>query len=430
MLAPLSGATTRPLGVGYLQYVNQLHDFTIRPDPCIDPLTFQGGQWTCAKTYGSQLWPDIQLENQFNFVSNDTPNDNFPRHDYWGASNAELTEFMRSGDPKWLWDFSLPQVWLQMHTAYLNLGARDSTTRNGFAPDYGGSGDGLWHRNNGGSSDYSYNMGYGLGYALRPSAALRDRFQRMGASATNRLTNTPGDDTTWIAIGRFNVQTLRALMYCAQFVPGAAGSACDTAFRNALDYPATNSLSAGIPCATMLTANANCFLGQTFMIVALFYPFIDEAHRLYGPTLSAATRGALRRTLIDTVRVYRQYGIPSLPNGDPDPTGNWQSGMNCTLTGAGFTTVSNCVSANLPEPFLFQPNKPAATSLWFRSHALDPSNGLCAQGRALASALFPDPSGAPLGALNEYARGGWAKASSQDAQNLAHALSGDAGCGP
>jgi hypothetical protein len=430
VLAPLSGATTRPLGAGYLQYVTQLHDHLVRDVPCTDPEGFVGGQWTCAKTFGSQLWPDIQFETQFSFVENPSPNENFPRHDYWGASNAELTEYMRSGGPKWLWDFALPQVWLQVHTAFLNLGERNGTTRNGFAPDSGGSGDGLWHRNNGGSADYSYNMGYGLGYVLRPSAALRDRFGHMGASAINRLSNNPDDDTTWIAIGRFNVQTLRALMYCAQFVPGAAGTACDSAFRDALDYLATNSLSAGIPCANMLTANPNCFLGQTFMIVALFYPFIDEAHRLYGPTLSPATRAALRRTLIETVRVYRQYGIPSLPNGDPDPAGNWQSGMNCTLAGAGFTSVSNCVSANLPEPFLFAPNKPAATSLWFRSHALDPGDGRCAQGRAIATALFPDPTGAPLGPLVDYSRGGWTKASSLDAQNLAHAVSGDAECGP
>lgn len=429
VLAPLAGATSRPLGVGYTTYVNQVHDHTIREQPCTDPEAFQGGQWTCAKTYGSQLWPDIQLEAQFAFVENATPLENFPRHDYWGASNAELGEYLRSGEPRWLWDFSLPQVWLQMHTAYLNLGDRNDTRRNGFAPDSGGNGDGLWHRQNGGSSDYSYNMGYGLGYALRPAPALRDRFAHMGASAMNRLINDPGDDTTWIAIGRFNIETLRALMYCAQFVPGAAGSTCDTAFRNALDYLSTNSLSAGIPCENMLVANANCGFRQMFMVVAMFYPFIDEAHRLYGPSLSVATRDALRRVLVQTPLVYRQYGTQNLPNGDPDPNGEWQSRLICTLTGANFTTVASCVpDPNPNEPILFQPNKPAATSLWFRSHALDPTNGLCTQARNILDGLFPGPD--PLGALFTYARGGWTKAASQDAQNLVHAMSGDASCGP
>jgi hypothetical protein len=428
VLAPLGSNAPSIILTAYQQYMDTLHDETIRNVPCTDPTTFQGGQWTCAKTYGSQLWPDIQFDQQFAFTQNATPNDNSPTHDYWSASNAELVEFARSGQPRWLWDFALPQVWLQAHTAYLNLGARDVTNRNAYAPTSGGPGDGQWHRSNFGSNDYSYNMGFALAYAARPTPALRERFQRMGATSINRFTNDPGDDTTWVTIGRVNVQYLRGLLYCAQFVPGAAGATCDAELREDLDYLAANSLSAGVPCSTMLTASANCFVGPMFMGAALFYPFLDEVLRLYGPTLPIATADAIRRTLIETPRVYRQYAIPNLPNGDPDPNADWWVGLECTLSGPGFTTLSTCTPANPPEPFLFRPNKPAATHLWFRSHALSPVNGLCTQGRTLIDGLFAGPD--PLGPLRDYVRGGWAKASAQDAQSLAYAVGGYETCVP
>jgi hypothetical protein len=257
---------------------------------------------------------------------------------------------------------------------------------------------------------------------------LRDRFQRMGATAINRFTNAPGDDTTWIVIGRLNVQFLRGLLYCAQFVPGAAGATCDAELREALDYLAANSLTAGIPCTNMLIADDECFVGPMFMGAALFYPFLDEVLRLYGPTRPPATRDAIRRTLIETPRVYRQFGIPSLPGGQPDPDADWFVGLDCTLAGPGFGTVSTCTPANLPEPFLFRPNKPAATHLWFRSHALSPVNGLCAQARALNDSFFGGAD--PLGPLRDYVRGGWAKASAQDAQSLAYTLGGYETCVP
>jgi hypothetical protein len=428
VMPPFGAGAASGIRTAYDLYNARLHDATVRDVPCTDPARFAGGQWTCAKTFGSQLWPDTQSDVQAGYVENPTPNDNAPAHDYWGGHNAEVAEYLRGGDPKFFWEFALPQAWLQAHTAYVNQGPYGGTNRNGYAPTSGGGGDGQWHRSNFGSADYSYNMGFGLVYATRPTPALRARFAQMGVASVNRFTNQPLDDTSWIAIGRINVQYLRGLLYCAQFVPGAAGATCDQELREDLDYLAVNSISAGIPCETMLTAGSQCFFGQTFMVVALFYPFLDEVHRLYGPTLGAATRNALRRVVIDTPRVYRQYGIPNGAGGRPDVNADWPNVLECTLTGAAFDTVSNCVFLPTPEPFLFQVNKPAATHLWFRSHALDPSNGLCAEGRGIADDLFPGPD--PWGPLEFYSNGGWSKAASQDAQNLAYAVGGYEVCGP
>ncbi len=428
VLPSLGSGAPSALLTAYQMYFDMLHDALIRDVPCTDAATFQGGQWTCAKTFGSQLWPDTQNNVQFNFVDNATPNENGPLHDYWGSHNAELVEFQRSGDPKWVWDFALPLAWLQAHTAYVNVGPRDITTYNGFAPNSGGGGDGTWHRSNDGSSDYSYNMGFGLAYAARPMPALRDRFARMGVSAMNLFTTMAGPPETQFVIARFNIQRLRGLLYCAQFVPGATGAACDQELRAGLDHLAANSISAGILCEDMEVANSACAFGQTFMGVALFYPFLDEVHRLYGPTLSVATRDALRRALIQTPRVYRQFAIPSLAGGRPDVDGAWSSVLDCVLSGAGFSTVTSCMHSPQPEPFLFGENKPAATHWWFRSHALDPSNGLCAEGRGMVDDMFDGPD--PLGPLRTYVQGGWAKAPSQDAQSLAYALGGYETCVP
>ena len=65
---------------------------------------------------------------------------------YWNPSGAELLEFLRSGDPKWVWDFALPQSWLQMFSAYLNVGSQTHSSLNGLAVNSGGTGEGQWHR--------------------------------------------------------------------------------------------------------------------------------------------------------------------------------------------------------------------------------------------------------------------------------------------
>jgi hypothetical protein len=124
---PSLGTTaSSPIKRLYAQTINQLHDQTVRA----------GGQWDRAKTFGSQLWPDVQRD--LFVIDNARPAENSVAMNYWNPSGAELLEFLRTGDPKWVWDFALPQSWLQLFTAYLNTGDHTHGNRNGLAVTSGG----------------------------------------------------------------------------------------------------------------------------------------------------------------------------------------------------------------------------------------------------------------------------------------------------
>ena len=77
--------TSSPVKSAYLATIEDLHDQTVRP----------GGQWDRAKTYGSQLWPDVQWD--LYLIDNDDPYENSGAMNYWNPSGAELLEFLRSG---------------------------------------------------------------------------------------------------------------------------------------------------------------------------------------------------------------------------------------------------------------------------------------------------------------------------------------------
>ncbi len=158
----------------YVNILDQLHDETV----------LRGGQWDRAKTFGSQLWPDVQAD--LYAIDNPSPSANSGAINYWGPAGIEVLEFLRTGDPKRVWDFARQQIWLQLFTAYLNIGEQDHGNRAGLAVNSGGSGEGQWHRSAFGSDDYTYCMGIHLGYVVRPHPAARDRFAQAGRTVVNR----------------------------------------------------------------------------------------------------------------------------------------------------------------------------------------------------------------------------------------------------
>lgn len=425
---PLAGTLAQAPGQAYLQYLQLKHLATVGDEPCTNAGNGVGSQWTCAKTFGVQVWPDIQFNEQFGFTENTDPTSNEVKLNYWDPALIEMTEFQRSGQPRWLWEFALPQARLMAYTAYFNFGpfpngAGASSNIAGHSFGSGGTGDGLWHRSNSGSADYTYNRHQALSYVLRPSIAQRDRFAAAGNAASLRFFDDPNDDTTWSAIGRLNLQYIESLANCAQFVDGAAGSACDTRLRQVLTRLIQNSLSAGLMCELKFDLGPDCFVGQNFMLYAWFYPILERLYLNYGPTFAPALEQSWRRALSMTP-AQLLASLPTTVGGDIDVNAAWPNGVFCQLGGPGFTQINSC--ALVPDPDNLTQNKLAMLSLLVRGHANDPALGLCAATRQIGTDLFQG--GGTLGVLQAVVGGGWWKGAAESAQELSTAALGFERC--
>ena len=422
ILPPLSGSLQQPPGLAYRQFLERKQDDTVGDEPCPGAGGDDASQWVCAKTFGLQLWPDIQFNLQFGYEENPDPAANEGKLNYWDPAHIELAEFLRSGDPRWAWAFALPQSRLMSHTAYYNFGDRRGSNIAGHSFGSGGSGDGLWHRSDSGSADYSYNRHQGLAYVLRPEVAARDRMAAAGHAAGLRFVNDPGDNTTWAAIGRLNLQYLESLANCAQFVPGGEGVDCDQRLRQVLGHLIQNSLSSGLMCELMLNAGSNCFLGQYFMLQAWYYPLLERWYLNWGHSFPPGQEQAWRRALVETPVRALQH-LPRVA-GAVDVNALWPNALLCTLGGTGFTQVQSC--SVLPDPDNLTQNKPAFLSLLVRGHAYDDNRGLCAAARQIGAALYAGSD--PLGPLRAVARGGWWKGAAESAGELVTATLGYERC--
>lgn len=419
---PLDG--NGPTRAPYLAFMDSHHQNTVSEAPCVDPENQDGAQWDCAKTYGSQLWPDIQFNEQFGYVGNADPSENSPFNNYWNPSNAELLEFLRSGEPRWVWDFALPQSWLQAHTMTLNIGDRSGPIRSGFVVNSTGSGDGHWHRGDGGSDDYNYNRGAHLAYALRPQQLYRDRFRIQGRTVINRYALPRSEQAQRqqfvdeVRLDRGPLQHFEGLANCAEFVPGAAGAACEGKLRELLSELAHDNLASAVICAEDIPGSG-CFFGQQFMINSMFYGFLQRLLLNYGDVLHEDDNGSLlRRALIELPRQYRNFGMP-LAAGEIVVDGTWAEGFDCDLATDGRSVVA-CQPVDIEGGNFFFVNRPQTLALLLMSDWLQPDPTLCRQARNALAALFPDPE--QLGPLGEYANGGWWKGSSQVMQSLIFAV--------
>jgi len=422
VLPPLAGGLDHAPGNAYLQYIQRKQDDTTGDVPCTDPANDVGSQWTCSRTYGMQLWPDIQFDLQFGFEENASPILNNPRFNYWDPANIELVEFLRSGQPRWLWSFALPQARLMAYTAYLNFGPRRGSNLAGHAYGSGGSGEGTWHRSGQGSADYSYNRHQALSFLLRPSFAQRDRFAAAGHAAMLRFSDDPSDNTTWAAIGRLNLQYVESLANCSMFVPGEDGVACDERLHEVLGRLIDVSLASGLMCELKFSADGSCYVGQLFMLYAWYHPILERLYLNYSHVLTPEREHLLRRALAETPRRI----LVSLPRlgAAIDVDAPWPNALLCTLTGPGDSIVQSC--GLQPDPDNLAQNKPATLSLFARGHAYDPGLGLC---NALVQAATGLHAGSdPLGNLRAVARGGWWKGAAESGQELVTAALGYGSC--
>ena len=365
----------------YLNVMDALHDETVRD---VD------GQWHRAKTFGSQLWPDVPAD--LYLIDNDRPEDNNGAMNYWNPSGAELFEFLRSGDPSWVWDFALPQSWLQMFTAYLNIGDHDHGNRGGHAVTSGGTGEGQWHRSAFGSDDYTYNMGMELAYALRPSPSLRDRFAQAGRTVVLRYDIPKADEifreefVSQVDITRQVIQHFIMLANCAEFVPGAQGQQCHDKLMELLVELGEDNLRAGIMCQGDVPAANSCFTPQQFMQNSLIYGFFHRTYLNYG---DPSPSGSIARALVEAPLNLYAFGLEKQADGESlVAQGDWAAAMECDLT-AGGTEVDSCQ----PSPdsdnnfFMYAPTLPHTAALLLMAHELDPGIELC----EIVQEVYEDP---------------------------------------
>jgi hypothetical protein len=394
------------IAAAYGALMEELHDQTVAP----------GGQWHRAKTFGAQLWPDVQYDLWS--VDHATPAANSGAMNYWNPSGAELLELFRTGDPKWAWDFALPQSWLQMHTAYLNVGDESHGNRAGFAVTSGGDGAGHWHRSAFGSDDYSYDMGMHLAYALRPDPALRDRFAQAGRTAVERYSIPEVQEGTrerfvdQVDLTRQVIQHFWLLADCAELVPGARGQTCHDRLLEVVAELARDNLKAGVLCEGDDPPPGACSVPQQFMQNALMVPFLDRMARNYGDV-----EGLLVRGIVESARALYTWGLPKQADGVSLAVGgSWAAGMDCALSGAG-TAVASCAAAPDSDGNLgmYNPTKPHTVAVLLMAQAHDGSLGLC----DVARAAYDDP--ALAAGWQEFLGNdsGWWKGAAQMVQSMA-----------
>jgi len=329
LYADMGGEGVNAVKTGYLNMLNLLHTQTVGA----------GGQWDRALTFGSQLWPEI-LGNDVWWINTATsPAAHQPGMNYWQPVSTELLEFLRSGDPKWVWDFSLPQAWLQTSTVYMNIGDRTHGNRNGLAVNSGGSGEGTWHRWDNGSDDYGYNREFDLAYALRPNFPMRDRFAQAGRNLLARYSLPKSQEgnrqqyVSEISMTRLQLQHFNAMSFGAEFVPGAEGAALHDRLMDILAELAADNLQAGVlSVSDVVPTDGTAFSQQQFMVNALAYPFL---HRMFLNHGEVGGTGNLLRYLTEGQRIYYELGMDKLPDGvGIAPIGDWASLIRYTLNPA------------------------------------------------------------------------------------------------
>jgi hypothetical protein len=393
----------------YLAIINQLHDETV----------LQGGQWDRAKTYGSQLWPDVQYTDPWT-VDYDNPFENpaGSAMNYWNASGAELLEFFRTGDPKWVWDFGMPQSWLQMFTAYLNIGDRTQGNHGGLAVSHGPLGaEENWHRGGDSSDDYMYDMGMQLAYAIRPGFALRERFAQAGRTIVTRYNIPKASEGTreqyvsQVDITRQVIQHFEMLANTAEFVPGADGTNAHGSLREVVAELTVDNLRSGSMCegdATNLTTG--CLQPQQFMQNAMMYLFFHRYYRNYGDVSNL-----LARSLYTAPSNYYRFGTAKLGDGtNMNVAADWAYTLQSQL-GAGGSVVTNAFAVDTGDGLvMYGYNKPHSVALMLMAHELNTNVNL----KGVGKAAFDNP--ALMAMLQECMvnNAGWWKGADQMMQGL------------
>ena len=416
-LTPSDAETARRVGRVWRVWndaLNQVHADTVR----------KGGQWERRKAYGFATWPDYSASEHVDTV--DAPSAGSPSSNYWSATATEFTQWFVDGDPKWVWDFALPQEYTQLFTNYYNLGSRNTQApgnyRGGFTPIAGsGAAEGEAFRSGWGSDDYTYNQGSDEAFLIRPSAALTDRFADAAETFIRRYgdPNIPASEQRRrdeglqaLSIGRAQAQHVNFLSYAAQFSPGGGRRYLDKLLAVMDEYVADN-LRGGVFCQADYGNEARCVATWgIFHFVALQHRTFADFLAWFGP---ADPRGAaIERALATTAGLYHRVLMRARIDGGIDPEGEWFSVLDCTFRDGG-ATLAGCRGEQAEEP-VYAHERPGALAFVLLIAEKTGNRPLC----EAAARAFP---GALARGL-DYLKGGagWNKGAAQSAHLIGHAL--------
>jgi len=443
VFAHLGNQNSSQVKTEYLAMLNLLHNDTIN------------AQWSDNRTYGSQLWPDIQFSAYpIGDPENSTPSINDANMNYWNASRNELTEYIRSGDVKWAWDFALPQTWLQFFSAYANIGAYSHGNRNGFALTSGGCGRsdgcansndlgldnlGHWHRSGFGSDDYTYTHG-DMAYVVRPNYQLMRRFAQAGLSVINRYVNDTGQREQFVServIQRQVIQHFVLLANCAEFVPGAEGQACHDKLKHIMQEFNNENFANGYMCLEDNPGANECFMPQQFMQNSLMYPFFYRIYLNYADTFGSN----LKKMLVNQPwTYYYQHNRPSqsttpdyltmTTRGTISVTDLWPNELSCTYNTGNCNVNPYNESPDAELYAILEPNKAHTMSLLLMAEAIEPNIKLCQVVKTALEVKNSDILGNSQDVLylqdlwfsNANEGAGWSKGTSQMLQGMAFAV--------
>ncbi|MCA9522609.1 MAG: hypothetical protein KC609_16640, partial [Myxococcales bacterium] len=376
----------------YRYALEQVHGFMLGYPVSTNPS--EPGQWIRGLSFGSQRWPDsLQLSPNNQTIT--TPYESSPYTNTANPMNSEVKEFFRSGEPKWLWDFALPQAYLMLFTAWYNTGKLQNWI-NGFAVAVGGTGEGNWHRD--GPDYYNHgrteNTGLSDVYVLRPNPLMRDRFLQQGQSAIilfdkgQQLENTRGwvetvalhtgtdDDADSIAGDNFT-QHLVALGDCAEFVPGPPGEACLAKMRELMGEIASDNLIDKMPCNGDEKPTGQCTVGSLFVYLYRYALFVWR----FVHTFSADDGQVHRDAMVGLSKLLLDAFIPK-KSALPDIEGIWSYYAKCDLASGSITSCN----AIFGDPWQIYPDeKPQVLALPLIARQLaDYAPDPCAYVRLLA----------------------------------------------
>lgn len=317
--------------------VDQVHDDTIRTD----------GQWDRQKSFGLTAWPDVVAAGLFEFSSNPSLDDFVPGTNIWSPTNTELLMWYSTGDPKWVWDFAMPQEWTQLKTNYYNTGSRGTVgSRNGFVVvDSSVGPDGLRYRSGFGSDDKTYNQGSGKAYLIYPDVSIRDRFAAAGDTYISRYVDALPRDAGLAGrvIRRGPMQHLNMLRYAAEFAP-----VNDDRFliklNNVMNELAADNLFAGVPCEADdgVVNQDDCAVTAAgfFHHASLWQEMFWQMQQNFFGTPWAAT---VDQTLRDTAFLVENLVIPrDMSNSATFDPGLWGNSFECDFSGSS-DPVTDCI---------------------------------------------------------------------------------------
>lgn len=369
VLPRIGGPGTSTLSSQYGDVIEALHSKMLTPS----------GQWTRAKLFGSQIWPDYPWSWAFFTTSVTEPSATQPGCNAGDALSIELTEFLRSGDPRWAWDLALPLAYTYAFTATYNIGENNHGRTNGFCVSNGGTGLGNWHR-----GDYADNSSFGFGlrlaYLLRPNALLLLRFAQSARSAIARYDQSnEGLRESYEEIAPTNplMQRLDALMNCDEFVPTALQSQCRAKLQQIVEELVEDNFIAGLPHRFDKRPTGSLWTIPVQDFASWVYPVLDRYLRQYGDLDSSAfpsQKQILRSLLVETARNFKENAFPLVQDTTAlDPTMSWKSELNCTLGNNG-TTLASCAPN---DQLVSQALRPYVLTLLLAASRLQPALAYC-----------------------------------------------------